>query len=274
MSFASVLRKSILCTLLLLSSAVSAGELPADIMRIKQNGFIRVSILNHSIFPFIYKNDAGLLDGIDIRLARKIAEELGVEVVFINTADSFNGVVQLVVDGEADIAISKISATLKRTENVAFSRPYLVLNQALLINRLALAKIVNNKSERTVIRRLQTDVGVIRGSSYEEYLAKVFPDATKVTFETWEDAVEGVFTGQVTALYRDDFEIKRVIHEKSNGSLLAKSVTLIDKKDEIAIAVNWQDSQLLQWVNKFLASNVPETLTADQVLKEHDKLLR
>lgn len=253
--------------------ALSASA-PADIARIKESGVLRVSVIDRDIFPFVFRDNTGNIDGVDIRLAKKIAAELGVDVRFINTEQSFNGVVQNVIQGRADIAISKISATLSRTENVSFSRPYLVLNQALLFNRIALIKGTETRPEKQFIRNLDAEVGVIRNSSYEEYLRKSFPSARSRQFENWAQAVDAVFSGSVDAIYRDDFEVKRVVYESSNGSLLAKSITLTDRKDEIAIAVGWQDQQLLAWINRFLSIHLPEPLNADQVLKHHASLLR
>ena len=267
--FAKSFPRIILSHLCLLFSCAVA----ADIGEIKHAGELRIAVISHDIFPFVYE-DKGSLDGIDIRLAKKIAQELGVTARFVREADSFNGVVDNVVDRHADIAISKISATLSRTEKVAFSRPYLVLNQALLFNRLALARLTRSQPERAAIRKLQTGVGVIRHSSYEEYLTRLFPYATPIAFDQWPDAVDAVLDGEVDAIYRDDFEVKRVMYERPNGSLLAKSVTLIDRKDEIVIAIGWDNPRLLAWVDRFLALHLPLPFNADQVLKNHTELLR
>lgn len=263
-----------MCMLCVFFTSATANEGPRGIFRIKESGVLRVSIIDRDIYPFVYRDDKGKIDGIDVRLARKIALELGVDVRFVDNADSFNGVVDNVVGGVADIAISKISATLSRTEKVAFSRPYLVLNQALLFNRIELARKTTKSTEKQFIRNLDSEVGVIRNSSYEEYLRKSFPDATPRLFENWERAVEAFLSGNVAAIYRDDFEVKRVVYESINGSLLAKSITLTDRKDEIAIAVGWQDQQLLAWINRFLAIYLSQPLNADQVLKHHQTLLR
>jgi polar amino acid transport system substrate-binding protein len=257
---------SILC--LVFSFAVLA-----DIGEIKRSGMLRVALISHDVFPFVYEKD-GILDGIDVRLAKQLGQELGVEVEFIRASHSFNGVVDSISDFQADIAISKISITLSRIEKVAFTRPYLVLNQGLLFDRVAMARLKGDQSERQMIRQLRGNVAVMSGSSYEEYLKRLFPHANAVVFDDWDSSINALFGGEVDAVYRDDFEVKRVMATRKNASLLAKSVTLVDRKDEIAIVVGWENPRLLAWVDRFLLTRLPQPLNAVQVLENHTQLFK
>jgi polar amino acid transport system substrate-binding protein len=90
-----------------------------DLGKIKHSRVLRVALISHDVFPFVYEK-YGLLDGIDVRLAKQLAKALSVKAEFIRTADSFNGVVDSIRDLDADIAISKISVTLSRIEKCCF----------------------------------------------------------------------------------------------------------------------------------------------------------
>ena len=67
--------------------------------------------------------------GLDMDLGRAIAEELDLECVYTNI--DFDGIVPAIVaGGQADAGLSGISITPEREEQVAFSDPYYVDNQA------------------------------------------------------------------------------------------------------------------------------------------------
>ena len=261
------------CQLVLLAASLAAaGEYPPDIGRIKQNGVLRVALVDHDVYPFLYESATGL-DGIDIRLARRIARELDVEVQFIRTPGGFNGVVDYVASGKADIATSKISATLRRAQTVLFTEPYIVLHQALLFNRIELERALNGRSESEFIRQLNVPVGVLGDSSYESYLRHQFPQVPVHAYATWDEAVKSLFEREVAAIYRDDFEVKRVLYEQPNAALLAKSFTLMDRPDPSAIVVHWRDRHLRDWLNRLLAGLFAEPLRAERILQHPEQIL-
>src|SRR5439155_17481700 len=99
---------------------VPDGRLLApDIARIVARGELIVAMLGVDTPPFFYEKN-GELVGVEVDLAKAIAKELGVQVRFNRTAKSFNGVVDIVARGEADMALSKLSRTLARTQVISF----------------------------------------------------------------------------------------------------------------------------------------------------------
>jgi ABC-type amino acid transport substrate-binding protein len=76
--------------------------------------------------PFFYADEqSGTLIGLDVELAYEIANLLGVKAVFNREAGSFDEVVMKVVNKEADIALSKLSRTMRRAEMVRYTIPYI-----------------------------------------------------------------------------------------------------------------------------------------------------
>jgi hypothetical protein len=59
--------------------------------------------------------------------------------------------------------------------------------------------------------------------------------------------------GEVTAAYRDEFEVKHVLKRDPTASLRLRVVTLEDLDDVISIGVNVNAPTLLAFVNQFLA---------------------
>lgn len=222
--------------------------------------------------PFFFVSKDNELIGLDVDIAKGIAESLGVEAEFNREAKAFNDLVDIVDRGEADLAISKLSRTLKRARIINYSTPYIVFRQALLVNRLELAKKApSNDDIVPFIRDFTGKLGVITNSSYVNYARKNFPRATIVELNTWDEVVNAVFTGEVLAGYRDEMEIKKIIRSRDDAALKVKSVIIKDEKDPIAIAVKREHLQLLHWINQYL-ENQNLNLTAEVLLDRYPQI--
>ena len=226
--------------------------LAPDIARIVMRGELVVAVLGVDQPPF-FESRNGELTGIDIDLACDIASKLGVAVRFNRGAKTFDGVVQLLANGQADIAISKLSRTLARTEVIRFSTPYVNLKRALLLDRVHFAAHMNGRTVPEAIRTYDGKIGILAGSAYAGYASENFPKATVRAYATWDALLAALKTGAVTAAYRDDFDIKRVLQEDAQAALRLRVVTLQDLDDPFAIGVAVSEPTLLAFVNQFLA---------------------
>ncbi len=267
-------------TILDTPKAMAAGEkaVPAqvrssmspDIKRILERGKLVVAILGKDNPPFFTSAGSDRLEGLDVKIASEIAKQLGVAVEFDRTAKTFNEVVDRVYRLDADIAISKLSRTLSRAKLVRFSSPYLKMRQGLLVNRLQLAQQTRGRSVTETIRDLRGEVGVIKGSSYVNFLKQKFPQAEIVEMSSWSEIVEAVTKGKILAGYRDELEIKKVVFNQPNIALNLKTIALTDTQDFIAMALPWDSQQLLAFVNQYLET-IPSKYTADTILKEYSE---
>jgi len=59
--------------------------------------------------------------------------------------------------------------------------------------------------------------------------------------------------GKVDALYRDEFEIKRLMKTDPRNALLLKTVVLTDTSDPLSIAVRHDSQQFLSIINLYLS---------------------
>ena len=232
---------------------MSDGRLLApEFARIIGRGELVVAVLSVDQPPFFEENN-GKLEGIDIDLAREMASKLHVNVRFNRDAHSFDDVVNLLARGQADIAVSKLSRTLSRATVIAFSTPYLRLKRALLLNRVKFAQIAQGRSVPEVVRTFDSTIGVVANSSYAGYVVNNFPRAQVRTYATWDDVLKALNSGEITAAYRDEFEVKRVLKVDPTASLRLRVVTLQDLEDTLAIGVNVAEPALLSFVNQFLS---------------------
>jgi len=224
-----------------------------EIKAILDRGYIVFAMTAADQKPFFYKEEAsGELIGLDVELAYAIANRMGVRAVFNRNAASFDGVVTTVIDKEADIALSKLSRTIRRAEMVRFTNPYITFRQALLINRLEYAKMGSEDQLPNFIRNYRGTLGVIVNSSYQNYAATNFPNAEVKTFGSWGETVDALFNGEVLAVYRDEGEVLIVNTTRKDASILMKPVFIGDKLDPIAMAVSSDAPLLQEWLNLFL----------------------
>jgi ABC-type amino acid transport substrate-binding protein len=234
-----------------------------DIKTILDRGELIVAMTAGDQPPFYYIGADGQLAGLDATLARDIASRLGVKVSFNRSPKSFNEVVELVAQGGADIAISKLSRTLTRAQMVRFTKPYVTFRHAMLFNRLRLAQHTSEEALPKLLRGLKGHVGVISQSSYEGFLGQYFPNATAVPFKTWDEAVDAVFAGKVLAVYRDELEIQKINQSRKDASLTLKTVIYKDMQDYIAMAVAWNRPHFAAWLDIYLESFATDQRATD-----------
>ncbi|HEV7247542.1 MAG TPA: ABC transporter substrate-binding protein [Shinella sp.] len=230
--------------------------------RIQQQGVLTVAMFREDVAPFFYTDAGGNLVGIDPTLAHDIAEKLGVRVVFDRSATTFDGVVEKVRSGTADIAISLLSDTLERAARVSFSRSYVSVRQFLLINRLEFGKLAAERrtgnaadSVVTLLDDPASRIGVISGTSYIGFLKQDFPRAQMVEFGDWRAMLAAVKTGELVALMYDEIEIGNWRHTDPAGSLDLRPFHLTGHPDTIAIAVNRDDQDLKAWIDLYLGKS-------------------
>lgn len=234
-----------------MSTPLWSQEGPPDIQRIKDRGALVVAMTATDQPPFYYVRQSDKqMAGLDVDISKKIAESLGVSLTINREAKSFNDLIPIVASGRADAAVSKLSLTMARAQMVSFSKPYITFRQALILNRLELAKRApTNDDVEGFIKSFTGKIGVTASSSYVNYAKQNFPNATIQEFGTWDEVVNAVFDGSILAGYRDEMEIKKIIRSRPDASLKAKTVVLKDTEDNIAIAVAWRDTQLLAFIN-------------------------
>lgn len=232
------------------ASAADDDRLPPDLGRIKQSGVLRV-VLTREDYPPFYYLQRNQLKGHDIDLARDIARRLGVKVEFKRLGRSWDEVVQVIVAGEADVAISALSRTLPRAQKVAYTQPYLTLPQGLLVNRLKLAGLDGGKAPLQRLDSAGVRIGTLAGSSYVDFAHTAFPAAQVIPYSRWDEASQALLAGEIHAVMFDALLCKRTLLVKPQRALTIQLLTT-ERPDPIAMAVNWRDHELLRWLNVYI----------------------
>ena len=227
----------------------SRPELHRDLQSIVDAKVLRVAVTRFDLPSFHVRGPDGALLGPEIEMAQQIGRALGVRVEFIDNAESFDSVVDFVAAGRADIGISKLSQTYSRLQRVRFSEPYVTLRHALLFNRAAIAREAHGRPPAAVLQKYKGRLGVIAGSAYVDFAHRNFPDATLVEARNWDAAIESLLSGQVDAIYRDEFEIRRVLKNKPALNVRFGSAAIVDQNALLSIAICDTCAKLQQFIN-------------------------
>ncbi|MEA2101658.1 MAG: amino acid ABC transporter substrate-binding protein [Thermodesulfobacteriota bacterium] len=115
--------------------------------------------------PMEFRNENNDLIGFDIDASKELGKRLGIDIVYQPTA--WDGVVMALKVKKFDCIWSGMSITPERQKEIAFTKPYLVENQVLVVK-------ANNKKIMGVKDLTDKDVaGVQQGSTSEQALAKL-----------------------------------------------------------------------------------------------------
>jgi polar amino acid transport system substrate-binding protein len=223
----------------------------SDLSEIYRRRPLLVAMPRFASEPFFEAEDAAA-GGIDVELCRSIASVLNVEVVFDRSLSTFDDAVDLIARGGADLAVCKLSRTLRRGSKILYSRPYAVLNHGLITNRVRFARMAGGRPAEDVVRDFRGDLGVIAHSSFAEFAVSSFPDATVREFADWGSMIDAVRNEEIDMAYRDDFEIKKLLVDDPSLTVVARSVTLTDKTDTLAIGIRPGAEHLAAFADLFL----------------------
>ena len=218
-------------------------------------GEIIVSFTPNNTAIFTIVDEQGNISGIDMDVAKIIADALGVKLRVKKSAKDWNAVIDEVSRGDADFGISFLSATLERSKKVYFSNSYASIKQALMINNLSIAK--KRSDNIFVIKDMFTGkdslkLGVYSGSSYEIFAKNLFPGVKVFGYDTTDQLINATLSGEIDATLIDDLELFSVFSKNPGLKMKLTEVILQDQSDFISIAVNPANRDLLDFINNVL----------------------
>jgi polar amino acid transport system substrate-binding protein len=220
-----------------------------DLQSIVDAKVLRVAVTRFDLPSFHVHGSDGKLTGPEIEMALQIGRALGVRVEFVEDADTFDAVVDLIAAGQADIGISKLSQTYARLRRVRFSEPYLTLRHAVLFNRAVIAREANGRAPAAALQDYHGRIGVIGDSAYVDFAHKNFPESTVVEAHTWDNAIEELLAGQVDMIYRDELEIQRILKSRPALNVQFGAAAIIDQKALLSIAICDTCAKLQEFIN-------------------------
>lgn len=145
--------------------------------------------------PWAMRDKKGDLIGFEIDVARKLAEDMGVDVEFVPTA--FDGIIPALLAKKFDVIITGMVQKPQRNLTVNFSAPYAYLTVGMAANK-ALAE---KDGLKTMEDWNSSDVTLTikRGTAPGETAARLFPKAKVRQFDDDAQALQDVLNGNAHA---------------------------------------------------------------------------
>lgn len=209
--------------------------------------------------PFAYYDDNFRLDGLDIALARKLAETLGIPVEIKDIA--FEGLAGALDVGQIDAAIAAMAITPERQQTMDFSDVYYISEDAILSHTGSGIDAVVEVQDLAGKR-----IGVQRGTIFETWLNASLvetglTDATNIFAYTDADlAVNDLKRGRVDAVVMD-LEPAKTFAGKNGLRLVGQGLN----REMFAIAVSKGQPELLALINQALNKLKDEDVIATLV---------
>ncbi|WP_035485393.1 transporter substrate-binding domain-containing protein [Geminicoccus roseus] len=224
--------------LALATLATAAPAAAADLQDIISAGKIRIGV-PVDVPPFGFVGADNQPVGLDVDVARRIGEALGVEVE-LQQITSGNRIPYLVTD-RLDLVISAMGATPERAQQIAFSSPY----SALSIGVFGPDDIaVSSPADIT-----DQTVAVARGTTQDIELTKAAPDADIQRFDDDATAAAAFLSGQAQLLATANVVAKDLMTNNPDVQLNPKFIMRLAPTH---IGLQQGNPELLRWLDTFI----------------------
>ena len=215
----------------------------STIESIVKSGALRVGF-ESGYLPFEMTNTKGQYMGFDIDMAKALAQAMKVKFEPVNTA--WDGIIPALITDKFDIIISGMTCTQERNLAVNFTNPYIVVGQAILVNKKHEGKIKSykdlNDPKYTVCSKL--------GTTGEQAVKRMIPKANYKSFEVESEACMEVIQGNADATVYDLplIEFFQAAHGQGKTFALNEPFTF----EPLAMAVRKGDPDFLNFLNNFI----------------------
>ncbi len=257
-------------TVLPASPPSNFSNYPPDIAAIKKSGVLRVAMYEKGSPSFFMQDASGNWSGIDIDLENMIAAGLGVKLVIIPMS-SYDGMVNAVITGKADLAMGLLSITPERALQVKFAHPIYAYHPAILVNRLKLEQLgwtMPDLMNELAASTQPIKIGAIPSSANTDLLHRIAPTAQIVAFPSEDQALQAVSDGTIFAAIGDTPEYMTLWLNKNPHTALTTIQGLVSTRSVLfGIAMSWKAENLRQWLDIFLENIQSQNILTDLFTK-------
>jgi polar amino acid transport system substrate-binding protein len=192
-----------------------------------------------SFTPFGFTNPQGQPDGYDVDIAKELAKEMGVKLEVVDTTSS-NRIPNLQTN-KVDVVFCNFTRTLERAKEIAFTDPYVVATEGLLVREGSGVTSLDSMKGRTV--------AVVKGSTNADVLKDRGIDVKVAEFDSSQAAVLAVKQGQADAMVEDSNYLQ--YQAKLNPGLQVVTSNLVPLEYN-AFGVKQGDQVWVDFLNQFL----------------------
>lgn len=217
----------------------AAGSL---VDKIKEAGEL-VLLTNAQFPPYEYLGDDNQPTGVDIEIAQKIADELGVKLTVVDM--DFDGLVPALNGGKGDFIAAGYTITEERQQSVDFSDEYATSNQMVIVT-----KDDPKVAGATVEDLAGKTIGVQLGTTGDLFVSDMVEGATVKQYKSAIEAGMDLANGKLDAVVVDKLPAQSIV--ANNDSLTVYDDVLTTEQYAMAVRKGESDD-LLEVINKVLA---------------------
>ena len=150
----------------------------AELKDILRRGYLIVAVKDN-LRPLGFRDAAGNLQGLEIDLAKRLAQEIlgnseAIKFLPVTNRDRL----RVVLEGQADLTIARVTATAARDRVVRFSIPYYMDGIAL---------VTKEPNVRSLGNLTQQKIAILKGSSTIAKVRFILPKAQLVGVDSYEE---------------------------------------------------------------------------------------
>ena len=194
---------------------------------------------NAAFPPYEMVADDGSFEGIDVEIAGKIAEKLGLELV-VDDMD-FGSVITSVQAGKSDIALAGLTVTDERKENVDFSDTYATGVQTVIVPIDSDIETIDDLQGKLIGCQESTTGYIYCSDDYGEDMVTAFPNGA--------NAIQALLSGKVDAVVIDSQPAQEFVAQNA-GKLKMLDTEYVT--EDYAIGVGKDNAALRDAVNNAL----------------------
>lgn len=222
------------------SSAADSGNSAAagsfrTVDEIKNSGKITIGVFSDKN-PFGYVDNNGEFQGYDVYFAKRIAEDLGVELELTPVEAASR--VEFLETAKVDIILANFTVTDERKEKVDFALPYMKVALGVVSPDSAVITDAEQLNGKTLI--------VVKGTTAESFFTANYPDVKLQKYDEYNEAYSALQDGRGDAFSTDNTE---VLAWSMNNPGFTVGVESLGSTDAIAPAVTKGNETLLNWLN-------------------------
>ena len=215
----------------------------------------KLVMATNATFPPYEYVDNGEYVGIDIEIAKKIAEELGCELVIEDV--EFGSIIAGVESSKYDMGMAGMTVTEERKESVNFSDTYAVAVQSVIVPKGSDIKSVDDISS-------ETKIGVQQDTTGDIYATDDYGNDAIVRYKTGPDAVQALASGKVDCVIIDKEPAKAYVAANDKLELLDSAYA----EEEYAICIAKGNDELWGKVNGAL-DKLKTDGTIDEIVSKY-----
>ena len=234
---------------LILVLSLTAGALAdaraRSLDEIKESGKLVIGVFSDKK-PFGYVDEYGEYQGYDVYFARRLAQDLGVELELVSV-DAPNRV-EYLTSAKVDIILANFTVTPERAEVVDFALPYMKVALGVVSPDAALITSIEDLRGKKLI--------VSKGTTAETWFTANEPEVELLKFDTYTETFNALLDGRGDALSTDNTEVLAWAIENPGFTVGIESLGSLDT---IAPAVQKGSDTVLAYINEEI-----EALAAEQ----------